>query len=1229
MSGTAGERRRRATDVATPSRSEDHPASDSARPSLSAVSSRDLLEVVCNNTTSALFIMDECQQCVYMNLAAEKLTGYSLAEVRGRSLHDVIHHTHPDGRPYPLSECPIDQAFPRNNQEHGEEVFVHRDGHFYPVAFTASPVRDGTGIPIGTVIEVQDISERVKEQQRLLASQEYLRSAIDSSAGGFYGVDRDGVTTMCNATFLRLLGFDRLEDVVGKKLHDVVHHTRPDGSHYPKEDCPIYRAARTGVPAHVEDEIFFRRDGTSFPVEYWTRPTLHNGEFSGAVTTFIDITERKAAERALSDARSRLNAALSAGEIGTFVWDVVNDRIYGDPNFAVLFGIDLDPDSAAPLQSFVDVLHPDDRAMVLELIKQSLETGCEYKAEYRIVNRGRERWVSARGKVEHDGNGRVVRFPGVLLDITDRKRAEQARTDISERFERQSRLFAGVASTTPDFIYILDRDGRFRYANRRLLEVWGLEFDDAVGKSLYELGYPQWHADMHMREIADVIETKRAISGEVPFTGGSGIFGVYEYIFAPVLDPDGEVEVIAGTTRDVTVRKQTEQALRNGKELMEVALAASATGTFRFDLTTREFDAFDDNLKRLFGFDPATPVRTPADFLAAVHPDDAAAVTAAVERTIFQAVDFDLEYRVVHPDGSVHWLFDRAKVMRDANGAASYLVGACTDVTRRRASEEAAREAVKRFRFLAETLPQKIFTAHPNGEADYLNEQWGEYSGLPLDALLGWGWMRLIHADDLKANANTWRRSVQTGEPFQVEHRVRAHDGSYHWHLSRVHPMRDASGKVAMWIGSVTDIDELIRTRDALQTSAREREALLDAERAARGQAEAASHLKDEFLATLSHELRTPLTAILGWSQLLRRCADDGVRVAEGLAVIERNTRVQVQLVEDLLDMSRIVSGKLRLDAQRVDLAGVIRAAIDSVAPAAQAKAIRVEPVLSTQVGSVRGDPARLQQVFWNLLSNAIKFTPKGGKVQVGLERVDSHCEITVADTGAGIDAAFLPHVFDRFRQADGAINRTHQGLGLGLSIVKSILEMHGGTVHAKSPGLGLGTTFSVYLPVMVLHDDPRSESGREDPAAPVASVGTDRENTPMLDSVSVLVVDDDRDARDLIRRVLEDSQAKVRVASTAAQALDMLRNDPPHVLVSDIGMPVEDGYALIRRVRELPVREGGDTPAVALTAFARSEDRRRALLAGFHAHISKPVDPAELVTVVASLAGRIGTQRD
>ncbi len=414
------------------------------------------------------------------------------------------------------------------------------------------------------------------------------------------------------------------------------------------------------------------------------------------------------------------------------------------------------------------------------------------------------------------------------------------------------------------------------------------------------------------------------------------------------------------------------------------------------------------------------------------------------------------------------------------------------------------------------------------------------------------------------------------------------------------------------------DINKRMRVEEQLQTLNSELEQRVSQRTQ---QLEAASRAKDEFLSILSHELRTPLNAVLGWSRLLRGGQLSEAKTAQAIEIIERNAKSQSQLIDDLLDISRVIQGKLRLNVRPVQPFTLIEAAINTVRPAADARSIRLQAVLDPSAGPISGDSERLQQVVWNLLSNAIKFTPKGGRVQIRLERINSHIEITVSDTGIGIGPNFLPYVFERFRQSDSTSTRTYGGLGLGLAIVRQLVELHGGTVHAASPGEGQGATFTVILPLMILHKDvmtpvrvhPQVEG--EVPLNPNSS----------LDGLQVLVVDDEADACELLTTVLEECGARVIAVASVPEALSVLKQLKPDVLVSDIGMPDEDGYALMRTLRGLAAERGGQIPAMALTAYARSEDRIRALQAGFQMHMPKPLEPAELIAAVANLAGRTG----
>ncbi|MGH7985192.1 MAG: hybrid sensor histidine kinase/response regulator, partial [Candidatus Binataceae bacterium] len=559
-------------------------------------------------------------------------------------------------------------------------------------------------------------------------------------------------------------------------------------------------------------------------------------------------------------------------------------------------------------------------------------------------------------------------------------------------------------------------------------------------------------------------------------------------------------------------------------------------------------------------------------------------------------------------DGAWRWVQFDSRFARNADGQMAQ-IGIAMDITERKLASAALEASEARYRTLVEAAPIAAVTYNESG-ITFANRAAVTLLGASDPGqLIGRPMRDFLHPDYHAVAKQRERRVLERGmtnPPLEFEF-IRLDGTAVEAEASSV-PYEDPNGR---------GVQTLLRDISARKRVEREREELLRREQAARRQAEEANRLKDEFLATVSHELRNPLSAITGWAHLLRMGRLDPPRTTRAIDAIARNARAQAQLVDDLLDVSRIIGGKMRLNPRRLELKETVENAIVAVRPAAEAKGIRLEIMIDPAAGLLAGDPDRLQQVLWNLLSNAIKFTPAGGSVRFEAKRAASHFEITVADDGIGISAEMLPFVFDRFRQADSASNRKFGGLGLGLAIVRHLVEMHGGTVNAYSEGEGKGAVFSVRLPLtmrIAALDADEPDSALAPDELPAAAG---------LHGVRVLVVDDEADTREMIAEILREAQAEVATAGSSTEALELVNQWRPDVLIADIAMPGEDGYALISQLRARPSRNGGRIPAAALTAYARVEDRMRALSAGFNLHLAKPVQPAELLAVVASLVQR------
>ncbi len=643
--------------------------------------------------------------------------------------------------------------------------------------------------------------------------------------------------------------------------------------------------------------------------------------------------------------------------------------------------------------------------------------------------------------------------------------------------------------------------------------------------------------------------------------------------------------------------------------------------------------SWNKGAQRIFGYTADEVIGKPVTILIpADHEDEEPAILARLRAG--KRIEHYETIRVTK-DGRLRDISLTVSPIKGPNGE---IVGAskiARDITEQKQARRELDEASQRLKLALDAARLGDWSWDARTDVTVMSETAANIFGISPDAHLSWADLRdLLHPDDRERTRQAVEEALANHNDYDIEYRAIRSDNSQVWVLSKGRGIYAENGTVTGMLGFIQDIS----TRKANEETLREQAEALrtlnetaqiaraDAEKAAAEnerlyrQAEESSRLKEEFLATISHELRTPLSAILGWARMLRTGQLSPENSAKALDTIERNARAQAQLVDDLLDVSRIITGKLRMDVRPSDPNSFIDAAVEAVRPAAEAKNVRIQKVVDTAPISIPGDPVRLQQVVWNLLSNAIKFTPRGGRVQIYSQRVNSHLEIVVSDSGQGISPDFLPHVFDRFRQADQKTSRQHGGMGLGLAIVRHLVEMHGGTVRAASEGEGKGATFTVTLPITPVYQVD-STGSRVHPGARDLLPANDI--TDRLDGMRILVVDDEPDTRELLKQGLEYCGATVRVAGSAAEALDELNTSSPDVLISDIGMPGADGYDLIREVRKLPMARGGKIAAIALTAYTRIEDRLQSLRAGYDMHVPKPVELAELVAVAASVARR------
>ncbi|MEG4302992.1 PAS domain-containing protein [Microcoleus sp. D3_18a_C4] len=1105
----------------------------------------------------------------------------------------------------------------------------HEDGRWIDVWERGCLIRNQQGEVTKVVGFTSDITQRKQTEAALCDRETHLQLILDSAKDyAIITLDTGGHVTSWNAGAQRLLGYSEAE-IVGQDGRIIF---TPEDSAARKPEAERHSALTKGRGENERWHV--RKDGSRFWGSGLVRPLRDAaGEVQGFLKIMQDKTERRQIEEALRHSEN-LYRTLADG-VPELMWiNTADGRLeFCNQHWKNYTGMMPELPLAAPV---LQLFHPDDLPAVVATRTPAIAAGEAYEFECRVRRfDGNYRWHLARLVPVKDRGGKVVQWAGIGIDIDDRKRAEESLAESDRRFRF-------LAESLPHLIWNVTSAGEIRFTNQqKWSEYLGMSYEEAARNNWESLVPPsdlaeswaRWQECLTSGEVYQLeLRLRRAADQMERWHLSRAV---------PIRDAGGEIVEWIGTNTDIHDRKQAqlneqflselEVRLRQGinpAEMLSEAMnslgeylkvdrcvwheidveadraivrqdwhqsdLASTVGTYQIsDFKTAELKALSMAGQTLVISDIANHPHT-------AHLFDnygAVSIRALVDVPCLQEGRW-VALLLVTSKVVRHWRPDEVWLMQEV------VARLWAVILHARALHE-LHESEARFRALADNIAQLAWMTDPTGSIFWYNQRWFDYTGTTLEEMLGWGWQKVHHPEHLDRVVEKFRRCIETGELWEDTFPLRGKDGSYRWFLSRSVPIRDDGGQVLRWCGTNTDITDR-------KVAEAERERLLAREKAAREEAEQANRVKDEFLAVLSHELRTPLNPIVGWAKLLQSNLLTPQKQRYALETIERNAKLQTQLIEDLLDVSGILQGKVSLNIAPVDLAGVIGAAIETVRLAAEVKSIQISTQFAPNLGPVLGDAGRLQQVVWNLLSNAVKFTPPSGKIEVVLDRVDTNAQITVTDTGKGIEPDFLPYVFDYFRQADSSMTRKFGGLGLGLAIVRHLLELHGGTVKSESAGEGQGATFTVRIPLMPVQ-----------PQTSLAAAGP--EQSFNLSGIKVLAVDDDADALDLVVFLLEDCGASVTAVSNAADALAVLTESVPDLLLSDIGMPDTNGYLLLWQVRALPPDKGGLVPAIALTAYAGEIDYQQALAAGFGRHISKPLDPDKLVQAIWEVVDRSG----
>jgi PAS domain S-box-containing protein len=1060
------------------------------------------------------------------------------------------------------------------------------------------------------------------------------------------------------------------EEAAGKPIQELFKLLN-EKSHEP--ECPIARVLREGnSDGPSRPALLVSRDGTEVPVEDHSSAIRNDsGKTTGVVLVFRDITQRKESERALREEEERFRTMADTTPV--MLWLSGPDGLcnFFNQSWLDFTGRTMEQEIG---YGWADNIHPDDLRRCLDTYMSALEKRTGFSSEYHLRRSdGEYRWVLSSAVPRYTTECEFIGFAGSCIDIADRKRAEEA-----------THSLASIVESSEDAIISKKLDGSIVSWNASAERIYGYTSEEAKGENISILAPDDRREEL--LHIFEALKRGESITHleTVRRTKDGRLIDV-ALTLSPTRDEAGRVTGASTIARDITDRKRADQErslmaaqIENERQRLNNLVAHVPGVVWEAwggpDQASQRIDFVSEYVEKMLGYGTEQWLSTPNFWLSIVHPDDAERAAQEAAAIFASGRGGTSRFRWVAKDGRTIWVEAQSVVMCDDSENPIGMRGVTMDITERKRAEDAQRFLAEASGLLAGSLDYETTLASVAKLAVPNLSDWCIVHIIGANGRLRQ--LAVVHSDPAKEEAARklqerypvdpdWAMGVpnvlRTGraEFYQIVNQERlarvarneevanvlreldlrscmivplvarnrtlgtitlaTAESNRYYDASDLTLAEDLAHRIALAVDNARLYREAQDAVTAREEALHIRDELLRREHIAREEAETANRSKDEFLATVSHELRTPLNAILGWAHMLRSNRLDDTTQTRALETIERNAKSQAQLVEDILDVSRIVTGKLKLDVRPVELAAVVDAAIDAVRPAADAKEIRIESILDPRAGPVSGDPNRLQQVIWNLVANAVKFTGRGGRVQVQLGSVGSSVEIRVTDTGQGINAEFLPYVFDRFRQADATSTRRHGGLGLGLAIVRHLVEMHGGTVEASSPGEKLGATFTVKLPPFVARVG-RPDLERQHPT-PVGTISM--EPSARLDGLRVMVVDDEPDTREMLRIMIGQLGAEVKTSCSSEEAIRLLSEWKPDVILSDIEMPDEDGYELIRKVRRSEANGGRKVPAIALTAYGRVEDRLRALSAGYQMHIAKPAEPAEIAAMISSLAAR------